>query len=59
MYKLLIRILAILFMIPIVTFGIIISILWNGFLLADYFWVRLKRKTIAGVKEVQKTDAKK
>jgi hypothetical protein len=56
MYKLSIKILAYIVMIPILLFGIVVSILWNGFLLADYIWVRLKRKTIAGVKEVRKTD---
>ena len=36
--------------------GIVVSILWNSYLIGNYIWVRLKRKTIAGIKEAQKTD---
>ncbi len=44
MYNLVIRILAIFCMIPIVLFGVGLSILWNGFLITDYILVRLRRK---------------
>jgi hypothetical protein len=55
----LIRILAILIMIPIMCIGIIVSILWNSYLIGNYIWVRFRRKTIAGIKEAQKTDGQK
>jgi hypothetical protein len=43
MKKILIRILAIIFMIPIVLFGIGISILWNGYLLTNSLIRDVKR----------------
>jgi hypothetical protein len=45
MSKILIRILAILFMIPIVLFGIGISILWNGYLLTNSIITDVKRNS--------------
>jgi hypothetical protein len=44
MSKILIRILAILVMIPIVLFGIGISIIWNGYLITDSIITDIKRK---------------
>jgi len=40
----LIRILAIISMIPIMIIGIGVSIIWNGYLVGKYIWVRLGRK---------------
>ncbi len=57
MLNVVIRILAILCMIPIVLFSIGLSIFWNLFLMVDYIFVRLKRKWKAGIKEAKKTDA--
>jgi hypothetical protein len=59
MKKILIRILAILFMIPIMSIGIFVSIIWNIYLLLNYISFRFKRKWKAGVKEVKKTSPKK
>jgi len=39
--------------------SIVISLIWNGYLLTDYVMVRLIRKTKAGVKEAKKTDVHK
>ncbi len=59
MLNVIIRILAFICMIPILVLSIAISVLWNGFLIADYIWVRLVRKWKAGIKEVKKTDEHK
>jgi len=36
--------------------SIVISIIWNGYLVVDYIGFRFKRKWKAGVKEVRKTN---
>ena len=54
MKKSLIKILAILIMIPIMFIGIAVGIIWNLYLIANYITFRLKRKWKAGVKEVKK-----
>jgi hypothetical protein len=46
-------------MIPIVCIGIGFGIIWNGYLIGNYVWVRFKRKWKAGIKEVQKSDRHK
>ncbi len=43
-------------MIPIVCIGIVFGIIWNGYLIGNYVWVRLVRKWKAGIKEVKKSD---
>jgi hypothetical protein len=43
-------------MIPIMCISIVISIIWNGYLVVDYIGFRFKRKWKAGVKEVRKTN---
>jgi MFS superfamily sulfate permease-like transporter len=55
MQKSLIKILAILVMIPIMFIGIAVGIIWNLYLIANHISFRLKRKWSAGVKEVKKT----
>jgi hypothetical protein len=50
----LIKILAILIMIPIMFIGIAAGIIWNLYLIANYISFKLKRKWKAGVKEVKK-----
>ena len=50
----LIKILAILIMIPIMFIGIAAGIIWNLYLIANYISFRLKRKWKAGIKEVKK-----
>lgn len=54
MQKSLIKILAILIMIPIMFIGIAAGIIWNLYLIANYISFKLKRKWKAGVKEVKK-----
>jgi len=54
MTNVLIRIFAILIMIPIVCIGIVIAIVWNGYLATNYIGFRLKRKWKAGIKEAIK-----
>jgi hypothetical protein len=54
MQKSLIKILAILVMIPIMFIGIAVGIIWNLYLIANHISFRLKRKWSAGVKEVKK-----
>jgi hypothetical protein len=50
MSKILIRILAILVMIPIILFGIGISIIWNGYLITDSIITDIKRREFIGGK---------
>jgi hypothetical protein len=50
----LIKILAILIMIPIMFIGIAAGIIWNLYLIVNYISFKLKRKWKAGVKEVKK-----
>ena len=50
----LIKILAILVMIPIMIIGIVVGIIWNLYLIADYVSFRLNRKWKAGIKEAKK-----
>jgi hypothetical protein len=50
MSKTLIRILAILVMIPIVLFGIGISIVWNGYLITNSIITDIKRRGFIGAK---------
>jgi hypothetical protein len=50
MSKILIRILAIIVMIPIVLFGIGISIVWNTYLITDSIVTDIKRKSKKRVK---------
>jgi len=50
MSKIPIRILAILVMIPIILFGIGISIIWNGYLITDSIITDIKRRAFIGVK---------
>ncbi len=50
----LIKILAILIMIPIMFIGIAAGIIWNLYLITNYISFKLKRKWKAGVKEVKK-----
>jgi DUF1365 family protein len=50
----LIKILAILIMIPIMFIGIVAGIIWNLYLIVNYISFKLKRKWKAGVKEVKK-----
>jgi MFS superfamily sulfate permease-like transporter len=54
MQKSLIKILAILVMIPIMFIGIAVGIIWNLYLIANHISFRLKRKWVAGIKEVKK-----
>ena len=51
----LIKILAILVMIPIMIIGIVVGIIWNLYLIADYILFILNRKWKAGIKEAKKT----
>jgi len=51
----LIKILAILVMIPIMIIGIVVGIIWNLYLIADYISFILNRKWKAGIKEAKKT----
>ncbi len=51
----LIKILAILIMIPIMFIGIVAGIVWNLYLSVNYISFRLKRKWKAGIKEAKKT----
>ena len=51
----LIKILAILVMIPIMIIGIVVGIIWNLYLIADYISFKLNRKWKAGIKEAKKT----
>ncbi len=50
MSKILIRILAILFMIPIVFIGLGVSIIWNGYLITDSIIAEIKRRGFIGGK---------
>ena len=50
MSKILIRILAIIVMIPIVFIGIGISIIWNGYLITDSIITNIKRRGFIGGK---------
>jgi hypothetical protein len=59
MLNLVIKILAIILMIPILIFSIGLSVIWNGYLITDYILVRLRRKWKAGIKEAKKTDGPK
>jgi hypothetical protein len=58
MKKILIRILAIICMIPIMCIGIFISIIWNVYLLLNSMSFSFKRKWVAGIKEVKKTPSR-
>jgi len=50
----LIKILAVLIMLPIMFIGITVGIIWNLYLIADYVFFKLYRKWKAGIKAVKK-----
>jgi hypothetical protein len=52
------KILAVIIMIPIFFIGIAVGVIWNIYLIANYILFRLKRKWIAGIKEVKKTPSR-